>query len=250
VLFGIGFFYLSRKRPSWMKQLIASGVKKEIGEELAAKHFTPNYNPWDQRLCLVPDSDLFKATREGRVSIVTDQIETFTETGLQLKSGEHLQADIIVTATGLVLKLMAGLKLVVAGEVVDVSKTLTYKGMMYSNVPNLASAFGYTNASWTLKCDLISGYVCRLLNYMDRNGYATCMPRMNERSVKTEPAMDFSSGYIQRALSTLPRQGSRFPWRLNQNYVRDLKLIRYGRLNDGAMEFRAAPSHRSHSMPG
>ena len=250
VLFGIGFFYLSRKRPSWMKQLIASGVKKEIGEELAAKHFTPNYNPWDQRLCLVPDSDLFKATREGRVSIVTDQIETFTETGLQLKSGEHLQADIIVTATGLVLKLMAGLTLVVAGEVVDVSKTLTYKGMMYSNVPNLASAFGYTNASWTLKCDLISGYVCRLLNYMDRNGYATCMPRMNERSVKTEPAMDFSSGYIQRALSTLPRQGSRFPWRLNQNYVRDLKLIRYGRLNDGAMEFRAAPSHRSHSMPG
>jgi len=139
---------------------------------------------------------------------------------------------------------------VVDGKPVDLSKTLAYKGMMYSNVPNLASAFGYTNASWTLKCDLISGYVCRLLNYMDRNGYATCTPRMNERSVKTEPAMDFSSGYIQRALDTLPRQGSRFPWRLNQNYVRDLKLIRYGRLNDGAMEFRAAPSHRSHSMPG
>lgn len=242
VLLGMLFYNLARRRPSVMKRLIAKGVKKELGEEAAVKHFTPNYNPWDQRLCLVPDSDLFRSVCEGKASVITDHIETFTESGLRLKSGEHLDADIIVTATGLVLKLMAGLQLVVDGEPVDLSKTLAYKGMMYSDVPNAASAFGYTNASWTLKCDLTAEYVCRLLKYMDRNGYAVCTPRVNDSSVKEEPILDFTSGYVQRALHTLPNQGSKPPWRLHQNYVKDLSMLRYGRVDDGTMEFKTAPA--------
>lgn len=240
VLLGAFFYNLARKRPSLMKRLIAKGVKRELGEEFAVKHFTPSYNPWDQRLCLVPDSDLFRAIREGRASVVTDHIESFTEEGLKLKSGEHLDADIIVTATGLVLKLMAGMELIVDGESVDLSKTLAYKGMMYSNVPNAASAFGYTNASWTLKCDLTAQYVCRILNYMDEKGYDICTPRLKDSSVKPEPVLDFKSGYVQRSLDSLPRQGSKTPWRLHQNYVKDLSLLRYGQIEDGSMEFKRA----------
>lgn len=241
VLLGMFFYNLARKRPSVMKRLIAKGVKKELGEE-SLKHFTPNYNPWDQRLCLVPDSDLFQSIREGKAAIVTDHIETFTETGLELKSGEQLDADIIVTATGLVLRLMAGLQLIVDGEPVDLSKTLAYKGMMYSDVPNAASAFGYTNASWTLKCDLTAEYVCRILKFMDKRGYAICTPRVNDSSIESEPVMDFKSGYVQRALETLPRQGSKTPWRLHQNYIKDLSMLRFGRIDDGTMEFKAAPT--------
>jgi monooxygenase len=233
------FFYtLSRKRPGVMKNLIAKGVKNEIGEEYLEKHFRPKYNPWDQRLCLVPNSDLFASIRSGRSSIVTGDIDTFTTNGVRLKSGEELQADIVVTATGLKLKIMAGLELVVDGEPVRLAKKLAYKGMMYNDVPNLAQAFGYTNASWTLKCDLTSEYVCRLLKYMDANGYASCAPRISDPAVKPEPVLDFTSGYVQRALHSLPSQGSKQPWRLHQNYFRDLRLIRYGRLDDGTMEFQ------------
>ncbi len=247
VLLGMFFYNLARKRPSIMKRLIAKGVKKELGEEFDAKHFTPDYNPWDQRLCLVPDSDLFRSIREGKSSVVTDHIETFTETGLKLKSGEHLAADIIVTATGLVLRLMAGLTLEVDGAPVEMSKTIAYKGMMYSDVPNAASAFGYTNASWTLKCDLTAEYVCRLIKYMDEHGYDQCTPRVNDSSIKAEPVLDFTSGYVQRALDTLPRQGSKTPWRLHQNYVKDLSMLRYGRVDDGTMEFIKSSSARSSS---
>ena len=233
------FFYtLSRKRPETMKRLIAKGVEREVGGACDPKHFTPSYNPWDQRLCLVPDSDLFRVIREGSASIVTDEIEAFTENGLRLKSGEHLDADIIVTATGLNLKLMAGLRLVVDGVPVDLSKTMAYKGMMYSDVPNAASAFGYTNASWTLKCDLTAEYVCRVLNYMDRNGFVQCTPRKRDPSLKEERVLDFTSGYVLRALDTLPSQGSKTPWRLHQNYVKDLSMLRYGKVDDGTMEFR------------
>ena len=245
VLLGMFFYNLARKRPSVMKRLIAKGVRKELGEE-ALNDFTPNYDPWDQRLCLVPDSDLFRAIRDGKASVVTDHIETFTQTGIKLKSGEQLDADIIVTATGLVMKLMAGLQLVVDGEPVDFSKKLAYKGMMYSDVPNAASAFGYTNASWTLKCDLTAQYVCRMLNYMDSHGYAICTPRLNDPSVEPEPAVDFTSGYVQRALPTLPQQGSKTPWRLHQNYVKDLSMLRYGRVDDGTMEFKKASANSFH----
>jgi cation diffusion facilitator CzcD-associated flavoprotein CzcO len=240
------FFYrLARSRPELFKWMLARGVRNHLGEQYDLKHFTPKYNPWDQRLCLVPDSDLFDAIRDGRATVVTDEIDTFTETGLQLKSGEHLDADIIVTATGLVLKLMSGLQLTVDGAPVDLSKTIAYKGMMYSDVPNLASAFGYTNASWTLKCDLTSEYVCRLLKHMDQHGYAQCTPRLNDPELTPEPAIDFTSGYVLRALHTLPRQGSKTPWRLHQNYVKDLSMLRFGRVDDGAMEFKAAPARRT-----
>lgn len=233
------FFYeLSRKRPAIMKRLIAKGVEKEVGHDAAETHFKPTYNPWDQRLCIVPDSDLFASIREGRASVATGNIETFTETGVRLEGGEEINADIIVTATGLVLKIMAGLELVVDGETVDLSKKLAYKGMMYNDVPNLAQAFGYTNASWTLKCDLTSEYVCRMIKYMDDNGYAYCAPRVSDAAVKPEPVLDFNSGYVLRALHELPSQGSKPPWRLHQNYVKDLRMLRYGRLEDGTMEFR------------
>ena len=238
VLLGMFFYGVSRKRPSAMKRLIAKGVKKQIGAELAEKHFNPTYNPWDQRLCLVPDADLFRAIKDGKATVVTDTIETFTPNGIQLKSGEHLDADIIVTATGLVMKILAGMTLEVDGKKVDLSKTMTYKGMMYSDIPNAASALGYTNASWTLKCDLTAQYVCRMLNYMDENGYAICTPRLKDPTVEKIPVVDFNSGYIQRAIQTLPSQGSKHPWKLHQNYVKDLRMLRHGNLEDGAMEFK------------
>jgi len=244
VLSGSFFYNLARNRPYVFKWMVARGVRKELGEKYDSKHFTPPYNPWDQRLCLVPDADLFRTMREGRVSVVTDQIETFTEDGLLLKSGERLNADIIVTATGLVMRLFSGMQLVVDGAPVEMPKTLVYKGMMFSDVPNLAFAVGYTNASWTLKCDLTAEYVCRLLNHMDRNGYDLCTPRVNDPDVEEEPVIDFNSGYVLRALHTLPRQGSKPPWRLYQNYVKDLSMMRYGRLEDGTMEFKAAPVAR------
>lgn len=256
VLFGMFFYNLARSRPEVFKRMIAKGNRKQLGRDFDLKHFTPQYNPWDQRLCLAPNADIFRAIRQGRASVVTDHIETFTETGLQLRSGEHLDADIIVTATGLVLKLMSGLRLFVDGSHVELSKTIAYKGMMYSDIPNLASALGYTNASWTLKCDLTAEYVCRLLKHMDRHGYAQCTPRVNDPEVKEEPILDFTSGYVRRALHTLPRQGSKTPWRLHQNYVRDLSMLRYGRVDDGVMEFKVnlknrmrGPTPDHHSAP-
>ena len=170
--------------------------------------------------------------------MVTDHIETFTEDGLLLKSGEQLSADIIVTATGLVFRLFSRLQLEVDGTLVHLPNTLVYKGMMFSDVPNFAFAIGYTNASWTLKCDLTAEYVCRLLNYMDQHGYDVCTPRLNDPGLGDEPVVDFTSGYIVRALHTMPRQGSKTPWRLHQNYMKDLSMMRYGRVDDGAMEFR------------
>ena len=244
VLAATFFYNLARKRPNLFKWMIARGVRNELRDKYDPKHFTPPYNPWDQRLCLVPDADLFRTIRDGRVSVVTDHIETFTERGLLLKSGEHLNTDIIVTATGLVLRLFSGMQLIVDGAPVHLPKTLVYKGMMFSDVPNLAFAIGYTNASWTLKCDLVAEYVCRLLNHMDRHGYSICTPRVNDRDVGEQPVIDFNSGYVLRALDTLPRQGLKTPWRLHQNYVKDLSMMRYGRVEDGTMEFKPAPVAR------
>ena len=237
VLNAMFFYNLARKRPNFFKWMVAKGVRKHLQTEYDAKHFTPRYNPWDQRMCFVPDADLFNAMRDRRVSIVTDQIENFTETGLQLKSGKHLDADIIVTATGLNMKLLSGMQLVVDDMPVDLPKTLVYKGMMFSDVPNLAFAVGYTNASWTLKCDLTAEYVCRLINHMDQHGYTVCTPRVNDPDIEDEPVIDFNSGYVLRALHTLPHQGSKTPWRLHQNYVKDLSMMRYGRVDDSTMEF-------------
>lgn len=240
VLVTIFFYNLARRRPQFFRWMIARGVRKHLEEKYDAMHFTPRYKPWDQRLCFVADADLFNAMRDGRVTVVTDDIETFTENGLRLQSGKHLEADIVVTATGLVMKLVSGMQLVVDGTPVDLSRTFVYKGMMFSDVPNLAFAVGYTNASWTLKCDLTAEYVCRLVKHMDQHGYAICTPRVNDPDIEPEPVIDFNSGYVLRALDTLPRQGSKKPWRLHQNYVKDLSMMRYGRLEDGTMEF----SHR------
>jgi cation diffusion facilitator CzcD-associated flavoprotein CzcO len=232
------FYRLARRRPERVKQAIIDLARGELGPDYdVGTHFTPRYNPWDQRLCLVPDSDLFLAIRSGKASVVTDQIDTFTEKGLKLRSGAELDADIIVTATGLKLILLGGLTVSVDGVPADLPKSMSYKGMMFSDVPNLASAFGYTNASWTLKADLTSDYVCRLLNYMDRHGYAYCTPRRKDPEVTEVPFLDFTSGYVQRALDQLPRQGSKKPWKLHQNYALDLLALRFGRVNDGVMEF-------------
>jgi cation diffusion facilitator CzcD-associated flavoprotein CzcO len=240
VLLGMYFYRLARRRPEATKRAIVRMARKQLGPDFDVEtHFSPRYNPWDQRLCLAADADLFAAIRAGRVSVVTDTIETFTEAGIRLRSGEELHADIIVTATGLVMRLMNGVRLEVDGVPVDLAKTMSYKGMMLSDVPNLAFALGYTNASWTLKCELTASYVCRLLSYMERRGYTSCTPCQRDSSLVAEPAIDFTSGYVQRAIDTLPRQGSRKPWRLYQNYALDLLSLRFGALNDGTMEFSA-----------
>jgi monooxygenase len=239
VLLGMGFFTLSRRLPEFTKRLLTKGVQRAVTQDVdVATHFSPRYNPWDQRLCLVPDSDLFQAINRRRASIVTEEIDHFTPNGVRLRSGVLLEADIIVTATGLTVQLLGGIPVVVDGRRVNWSETLMYKGMMYSDVPNLASAFGYTNASWTLKCDLTSQYVCRLLDYMQQHGFTQCTPRRNDPSMAVEPVLDFTSGYVQRAMHTLPKQGSQAPWRVHQNYISDLRTIRKGRIDDGTMEFR------------
>jgi cation diffusion facilitator CzcD-associated flavoprotein CzcO len=230
-----------------MKQGILNLVRKELGAEYDVdKHFSPRYNPWDQRLCLVPDSDLFAAIRAGKASIVTDEIETFTERGLRLRSGDELKADIIVTATGLRLKLLGGMQIIVDGKLVDMSRTLGYKGVMFSDIPNLASAFGYTNASWTLKADLTAAYVCRLLNYMDERGFSFCTPRRRDPDIVEEPMVNFTSGYFLRASAMLPKQGSKKPWKLYQNYALDTLSLRLGKVDDGTMEF--TPGHSNHAV--
>ena len=238
VLLGMYVFALCKTNPARVKRLLLDGVRMALGPGYDVnKHFTPRYNPWEQRLCLVPDGDFFKAVRTGRASVVTDTIERFTETGIALTSGAHLDADIVVTATGLALELAGGLQVSVDGVPVDWPNTLNYKGLMYSGVPNFAAVFGYTNASWTLKADLISEYVCRLLNHMAEHGLRQCTPRNGDPGMATEPWVDFSSGYLQREMHRFPKQGSRGPWKLNQNYLRDLFALRYGRLDDGAMTF-------------
>ena len=242
VALSMGFYAYCRRFPARAKALILKQVERRTrGKVDVQKHFTPSYNPWDQRLCLVPDGDLFKALREGRASVVTGHIDTFTETGVRLKDGEEIPADLVVTATGLKLKFLGGMALDVDGARVEPSKTMAYKGIMFSDVPNLAVALGYTNASWTLKADLASDYVCRLLNHMTARGYAACCPRKNDPAVKEEPLMDFTSGYVQRSIAHFPRQGSAAPWKLYQNYVLDRLTLKHAPLEDGALTFTAAP---------
>src|SRR5579871_3524981 len=238
VLWGMYFFQLSRRKPAEVKRLILGGVRMALGPDYdIATHFTPRYNPWDQRLCLVPDGDLFNSIRDKRASVVTSEIDTFTASGIRLKDGSELPADIIITATGLALQILGGMQVTVDGREVDFAKKLLYKGMMYSDVPNLASAFGYTNASWTLKCDLTCEYVCRLINYMDRHNYRQAMPKNSDPTIEEMPALEFSSGYVQRSIAKMPKQGSKRPWRLYQNYALDIVSLRLGKVNDGVMQY-------------
>ena len=242
-----GFFRLSRRRPELVKRLIRRGVERRLPEGFDVdRHFTPPYNPWDQRMCLVPDGDLFAALGDGSASIVTDRVASFTEGGLLLESGAELEADAIVTATGLDLVPLGGMELAVDGEEVAIPETVGYKGMMLSDVPNLAFAVGYTNASWTLKADLTCEYVCRLLNHMGEHGYRQVTPRNDDPELGREPFIDFNSGYVLRAIDRFPKQGTRVPWRLHQNYFRDIVALRRGELEDGALEFaRAGTAHRA-----
>ena len=252
VLLGMGFYNFCRTAPSVAKKLLVRQMKRGAGREVDARtHFTPAYDPWDQRLCLVPDGDLFAALRSGTASVVTDHIASFTEKGLRLRSGRELEADLVVTATGLQLKFLGGMRLEVDGRLVEPSERMVYKGSMLDDVPNMAFAIGYTNASWTLKCDLTSEYVCRLLQYMDARGYASAVPRKDDASLKEEPIIDFSSGYVRRSLDRIPKQGSRAPWRLYQNYAFDLALLRRGRIADRAMTFtkRGDRAGRRRSAP-
>jgi cation diffusion facilitator CzcD-associated flavoprotein CzcO len=238
VLFGMYFYRLARSKPEQVKQNMIAMVRAQLGPDYdVEKHFTPTYNPWDQRVCLVPDADMFQAIKSGAASVVTDHIDTFTETGVRLKSGQELEADIIVTATGLELKALNGLELTVDGRRVEPARTLSYKGMMYEGVPNLASSFGYTNASWTLKADLTCEYVCRLLNHMKKLGLRQCTPINTDPTIGHTPWLDFSSGYVQRAMESFPKQGTKAPWKLHQNYALDLMNLRFSAVDDGVMTF-------------
>jgi monooxygenase len=234
------FFRASRRAPGLISRLIRRGVEQQLpaGYDVDS-HFKPRYKPWDQRVCLVPDGDLFEVLADGSASIVTDSIETFTEKGILLASGEELEADVIVTATGLNVRIFGDAKISVDGDPLDLPEVVTYKGMMIAGVPNLAYALGYTNASWTLKVDLVSEYVCRLINHMDAHGYSHCTPQGPDPSLPTEPFIDLMSGYVLRSIEQMPRQGQSAPWRLHQNYTRDLLGLRYGKL-DEAMEFTPA----------
>ena len=238
VLIMMLFFNMARWCPGMVKTWLLGRVRNELGPDYdIARHFTPRYNPWDQRVCLVPDGDLFEAIRTGKASVVTDRIATFTETGIALESGAELEADLIVTATGLELQMVSGLDITVDGSCVDISRSVQYKGMMFSGIPNMASCFGYTNASWTLKADLVSEYVCRLLNHMDESGMRQCTPELADATINPEPFLDFSSGYITRSVDQFAKQGSKRPWKLYQNYALDLLLLRFGKVDDGTMAF-------------
>jgi monooxygenase len=248
VLLGAAFYQLSRRRPGFIKKVIRRGLERQLpaGYDLDT-HFTPRYDPWDERICIVRDGDLFAAIRGGKASILTDRIETFTERGLELASGAELEADVIVTATGLNLLMLGGMSIAVDGSDVDLSKTVGYKGMMFSGVPNLAITLGYTNASWTLKGDLCAQYVCRLLNHMDARGCDTVTPREPGPSAPRHPFIDLRSGYVLRSLDQLPKQGDKPPWRLYQSYPRDIAMMRRGPLEDEAIAFsrsgaRVAPA--------
>jgi monooxygenase len=242
VLLQMVTFQLSRRRPRVMKRFIRRRAERSLPPGYAIDpHFEPRYNPWDQRLCLVPDGDLFDAICDGSASIVTDRIATFTERGIRLESGDELEADLIVTATGLNVAPLGGIGLSVDGEEVHLPDTLTYRGLMLSDVPNMAFAVGYTNASWTLKCELTCEYVCRLVNHMDERGATVCTPRNRDGSVRPEPLIDFNSGYVLRGIGQFPKQGSRPPWRLYQNYVLDTLLLRLGPIADEALELGGRP---------
>ncbi len=240
ILLSILFFKLARSKPQFIQKVFLKNAKKELGDGFdVEKHFKPSYNPWDQRVCLAPDGDIFESLKSGKAAIVTGHIETFTEKGIQLKSGETLEADLVVSATGLQMEILGKMQLSIDGQPLDASKRFCYRGMMFSDLPNLAMAFGYTNASWTLKCDLTCQYVCRLLNYMKKNKLQKCTPRISpEDSLDPEPLLGFTSGYVQRSLHLLPKQGKKIPWKVHQNYVLDIFNFRYSSFEDKALEFK------------
>ena len=238
VAFQLLFYKLAKARPALVRKLLLGQARRQLGEDFDMRHFSPRYKPWDERLCVVPDGDLFQVLRAGKASIVTAQIERFTEHGIRLQSGEELAADAIVSATGLELLLFGGMQMAVDGQPFDAAQSMGYRGIMLRDLPNVATVMGYTNASWTLKADLSSEYFCRLINHMDALGMRQCTPRDPARQAKEAPFIDLDSGYIRRAADKLPKQGDRSPWKLYQNYAFDIMMLRYGRVDDGVMEFQ------------
>ncbi len=239
LLMAMLLFNMSKWKPDWVKKALVTEVQKALGHDFdVTQHFTPSYKPWDQRVCLVPDGDFFTSLKNGSASVVTQHISHFTETGIALKSGQELPADIVVTATGLELLMLGGLALTVDGIAVEIPSKLNYRGLMLSDVPNMAYVFGYTNASWTLRADLTSEYLCRLLSTMATKGYKQCTPRITDMAMEQHHFVDFSSGYFQRALHLLPMQGSKKPWRQYQNYFSDIASLRWESIDDGVMEFK------------
>lgn len=237
IAFAAMMYNFCQKFPNASRRLIQKLVKKEVGDDFDMKHFTPNYNPWDERLCAVPDGDIFQVLREGKASVVTDHIDHFTETGIKLKSGETLAADIIITATGLDVQLFGKMKMFVDGQEFDAHEKMVYRGVLLEDLPNAGMVFGYTNASWTLKADLITEWMCRLLNHMDATGKQIVMPHNFDSSVEHRPFVDMQSGYVQRAMEKAPKQGSKLPWKLYQNYALDLATLRFGKVNDETLVF-------------
>jgi len=245
ILLGMFFFQLARRWPDYVRKGVLKKIRERLGEDFdVERHFSPPYNPWDQRFCLAPDGDFFDALQSGSASIVTDHIERFTPDGVRLKSGGEIRADLVIPATGLEMQLGGGIDIAVDGAPLIANRTVTYRGMMLSGVPNMVLAFGYTNASWTLKIDLTCERACRLLNHMRRKGYDYCMPEPPE-DMETLPLIDFSSGYVQRALPSLPRQGAKTPWKTHQNYILDMLTIRFGPIEDGHLQFhKTRPAQR------
>lgn len=231
------FFRLSRRYPNLIRRLVLHGVRKAVGPNVDMKHFTPRYNPWDERFCAVKGGDLFEAVKAGRVTVVTDHIDHFTEKGIKLQSGNELEADIIITATGLDLKFFGGIQITVDGQPYDHTQKMSYRSVMLEDLPNLAFTFGYTNASWTLKADITSEWICRVLKHMDKTGARRVVPVNRDPSIVRSAYLDFTSGYIQRSLHKFPKMGNKAPWKLKQLYPYDLMMLRYSRLEDGILEF-------------
>ena len=233
----LGFYKLSKARPELASRFLLTRVREALSASCdVEQHFTPRYKVWDQRVCLIPDADLFRALRAGRASVVTEHIDRFTPFGLKLKNGEELAADLIVTATGIELQMLGGVEVEVDGQALEITKALIYKGCMLSDVPNLAMFFGYINASWTLKADLTASWLCRLLAYMDRHAVQRCVPRKVDRTITSHPMLDLTSGYVARAVGRLPSQGSKRPYKFYQNYLIDFLTTRLGSIDDGSLE--------------
>lgn len=237
ILASMFLYYMSRKRPDGVRKWLKKEAQKAIGERYNEADFDPTYNPWDQRLCLIPDNDLFDAIREQKVDIVTDTIDKFMPEGVRLNSGTVLPADIVVTATGLKIKLFGGMKIQQDGQTIDLTKEYAYRGVMLSNTPNFAFAAGYTNASWTLKADLNCLFVTRILNHMEAQGLEVCVPRFDPE-IGSEKLIDLDSGYIDRAADILPKQGAKKPWKVHQNYIKDLRSLKYGTVKGNELEYK------------
>jgi monooxygenase len=238
-------YKVSRRWPGVIRRIVRRAAQAQLPEGYDVDtHFKPRYDPWDERLCVIPGGDLFKTIGSGRAEIVTDHVETFTEKGIRLQSGRELEADVIVTATGLNLLVFGGMQILIDGKEKQLSETVGYKGMMFSGIPNLALALGYTNASFTLKTDLVGDYICRLLKYMDARGYRVATPRAPDPSVETEPFIDLKSGYVLRSLDQLPKQATTRPWRLHQNYAQDIRLLKKGPIDD-EIDFSRGPAPKT-----